>query len=167
MANAKTYTYGLQKIEVGDIAADGGMGTTLEQLGYTNADSCTMTTEDPTDTEFTAEEMDDPVVVITQPGKTTLSFSLMNPSVDTLKLLMGGTVTTDGNWEAPAKMPVIEKSVKITPTAGFIMEVPRMKIVAKLNATYSKTGMTLIDVTGTVLTPTKDGEAKLKASPLS
>lgn len=163
MAEKKTYTYGLSKIEVGDIAADGGMGTTLEQLGYTNEDSCTMTTEDPSDTEFNAEELDDPVLVVTKAGKTTFAFSLMNPSAEVMVKLMGGTAETDGSWKAPAKMPVIEKSVRITPTQGFTIEVPRMKLVAKINGTFSKTGMFLIDVSGTVMTPTKEGEAKLIA----
>ena len=37
MAAKKTYTIGLSKIEVGAIAEDGGMGKTLDVLGYTYA----------------------------------------------------------------------------------------------------------------------------------
>ena len=47
MAAKKTYTIGLSKIEVGAIAEDGGMGETLDVLGYTYQDTCTMTQEDP------------------------------------------------------------------------------------------------------------------------
>ena len=43
MAAKKTYTIGLSKIEVGAIAEDGGMGETLDVLGYTYQDTCTMT----------------------------------------------------------------------------------------------------------------------------
>lgn len=46
MAAKKTYTIGLSKIEVGAIAEDGGMGETLDVLGYTYQDTCTMTQED-------------------------------------------------------------------------------------------------------------------------
>jgi hypothetical protein len=162
----KIYTLGLEKIEMGEVGTDGGMGTTLAQIGYTYEDTCTLTTEDPTDTEFYVEELDDPVAVISKQGKTTFSFSLANPSADTLKELMGGTVNSStGAWEAPTKLPTIEKSVKITPTQGFVITVPRMKIVAKFNANFSKTNMTLVEVTGTVLTPTKDGEPKMTATP--
>lgn len=38
MAAKKTYTIGLSKIEVGAIAEDGGMGETLDVLGYTYQD---------------------------------------------------------------------------------------------------------------------------------
>jgi|GEM_PF-3627290 len=46
MAAKKTYTIGLSKIEVGAIAEDGGMGETLDVLGYTYQDTCTMTQEE-------------------------------------------------------------------------------------------------------------------------
>lgn len=64
MAVSQVYTLGLSKIEIGDIAEGGGMGTTLEQLGYTLQDSCSMTQENPQTTEFLAEEVDDPVISI-------------------------------------------------------------------------------------------------------
>lgn len=158
-------TIGLSKIEIGDIAVDGGMGTSLAQLGYTYKDSCSLVTADPETTEHYAEEVDDPVVSFDKVGKTTLSFQVMNPDVDTLQTLLGGTGnTTSGVWSAPATIPVIEKSVKITPTQGLYFEIPRMKLTAKINANFGKSGIFLIDVVGTVLAPTKTGEPKLKAT---
>lgn len=158
-------TLGLSKIEIGNIAADGGMGTSLAQLGYTYKDSCSLVTADPETTEHYAEEVDDPVVSVDRAGKTTLSFQVMDPDVDTLAALLGGTAeTTTGVWSAPATIPVIEKSVKLTPTKGLYFEFPRMKITAKINANFSKSGIFLIDVVGTVLTPTKVGEKKMKAT---
>lgn len=166
----KVYTIGLSKIEMGDIAADGGMGGTLEQLGYTYQDTCTMSQDDPETNEFYAEEEDDPVVAISKNGKTTFNFSLMNPSPEAMVTLMGGTasksestLTDNDTWTAPNTTSQIEKSVKITPVQGYEISVPRMKITAKINAEFRKSGIFLVEVTGTVLTPTKTGEGKLKA----
>ncbi|MDR2009956.1 MAG: hypothetical protein LBQ22_05695 [Bacteroidales bacterium] len=161
------YTLGLSKIEVGDIASDGDMGTTLATLGYTYQDTCTMTQDDPETTEHYAEEVDDPVVVLSRAGKTNFNFSVMDADLTTLAALLGGTVTGTGDtakWNAPDKLPVIEKSVRITPEQGLMFEVPRMKLTSKINATFSKSGIMLIDVVGTVLQPTKTGIGKMAAS---
>ena len=90
MAAKKTYTIGLSKIEVGAIAEDGGMGETLDVLGYTYQDTCTMTQEDPETTDHYAEEVDDPVISISQGGKTNSNFSIMNPSAELKAALSGG-----------------------------------------------------------------------------
>ena len=95
----------------------------------------------------------------------------MNPSVETLQTLMGGTIKKTGvgaeehdTWEAPDVLPTIEKSVKITPLQGLKFAVPRLRIVAKLNGNFSKTGMMLVEVTGTVMKPEKEGIKKLSVS---
>lgn len=158
-------TIGLSKIEIGAIAVDGGMGTSLASLGYTYKDSCSLVTADPETTEHYSEEKDDPVASSDKGGKTTLSFQVMDPDVDVLAILLGGTAdTTAGTWAAPDSIPVIEKSVKVTPTQGLYFEFPRMKLTAKINANFSKSGILLIDVVGTVLTPTKEDEKKMKAT---
>lgn len=159
----QVYTIGLKKIESGAIAADGGMGQTLAQRGYTYQDSATLTAEDPTQTEFYAEEVDDPVVVLTRAGKITMAFSLMNPSVEDLVYYMGGTIDEEtGAWKAPNTQPRIEKSFKITASQGYEISIPRADIVAKPNYTLSKSGIFLVDVKVTVLTPTKSGESKMQ-----
>lgn len=166
----KVYTLGLSKIEIGAIANDGGMGTTLSQLGYTYQDTCTMTQEDPETNEFYAEEEDDPVVAISKAGKISFAFSLMNPSPEAMVELMGGTASKSSTsasendtWEAPNSTVQIEKSVKITPLQGYTISVPRMKITAKINAEFQKSGIFLVEVSGTILTPTKADTPKLKA----
>lgn len=167
----KVYTLGLASIEVGDIAADGGMGEVLASLGYTYQDTAQMVTNDPTTTDFYAEEVDDPVLSISRAGTIQFKWSLMNPSVETLQTLMGGTTKKTGEgqeehdtWEAPDVLPTIEKSVKITPLQGLKFVVPRLRIVAKLNGNFSKTGMMLVEVTGTVMKPEKEGIKKLSVS---
>lgn len=161
------YTLGLSKIEVGDMATDGGMGATLVTLGYTYQDTCTMSQDDPETTEHYAEEVDDPVVVLSRAGKTNFNFSIMDADLTTLAALLGGKVTGTGDtakWEAPDKLPTIEKSVRITPEQGLKFEVPRMKLTSKINATFSKSGIMLIDVVGTVMQPTKANTPKMTAT---
>ena len=159
----KIYTLGLSAIKMGAIANDGGMGETLATLGYTKADSCTFEQDDPEVTDFNAEEVDDPVVSIAKAGKINFNFELMNPDIDVMVDLFGGTKdeTNGEKWNAPEKMPVIEKSVQIEPDQGFIFKIPRMKIVAKIVGGFSSTGMMTISVNCTVLQPTKVGESKL------
>jgi hypothetical protein len=167
----KVITLGLSKIEVGTIANDGDIASTFEQLGYTYQDSCTMTQDDPEVNEFYAEEEDDPVAAISKGGKINFAFSLMNPSPEALVALMGGTAsksaqTLDDNdtWEAPNSITQVEKSVRITPVQGYRIDVPRMKLNAKINAEFKKSGIFLVDVSGTVLVPTKSGVKKIKVT---
>ncbi len=165
----KTYTIGLSKIEVGDIAQSGGMGENLEVLGYTYQDTCQMTQEDPETTDHYAEEVDDPVVSISRGGKTNFNFSIMNPSVTVLADLLGGKGTpgtgdTPDKWEAPDKIPTVEKSVRIIPEQGLKFDIPRMKLVSKINAEFSKKGILLIEVAGTVMQPTDAAAKKMTAT---
>jgi hypothetical protein len=164
------YTIGLSSIKVGDIASDGGMGTTLAVLGQTFQDTCKFGQGDPEEMEFYSEESDDPVFVASKAGKTTFSFSIMNPELETLKATLGGTITaadaeaeTPATWEPPDTMPIIEQSVRITPKQGIAFDIPRMKISAKINGEFSKKGLLLIEVTGTALKPTKAVVKKFKA----
>jgi hypothetical protein len=165
---ADVYTLGLAKIEIGDIANDGGLGSTLAVLGQTLEDSCTVTQEDPTVTEFFAEELDDAVISIGKRGKTTIAFSVMNPDTSVLLKVLGGTVTggTDGavaKWHSPLTLPVIEKSMRITPLQGLIWEFPRVKIVAKINGSFSRKNVFVIEIAGTALQPSKAGEPSYTA----
>ncbi|MFS0489890.1 hypothetical protein [Leadbetterella byssophila] len=164
---ANVFTLGLSKIEIGAIAADGGMGSSLATLGLTYQDTCNLTTEDPQDTEHYSEENEDPEVVVSRGGKTVLSFSIMGPDFSALGTLTGGTISGSGASEVlnfPNKLPNIEKSIKITPEQGHIINIPRAKISAKLDGALSKTGILLLKVTATVLTPTKAGVPRIFVS---
>ncbi len=164
----KVYTLGLSKIEVGAIGTDGAMGTSLAALGYTYQDTCKMTQDDPETTDLYAEEVDDPVVSISRGGKTNFAFSLMNPSVTSLADLLGGTADeAAGTWTAPDTIPTVEKSVRITPEQGLKFEIPRLRMVSKINAEFSKKGILLIEISGTVMKPEKEGLAKMTATLLA
>ena len=155
-------TLGLAAINVGAIASDGGMGTTLLPLGLTFRDTCQITQEDGESTELFSEEHDDPEYVITRPGKTKVNFSIMNPDVDTLAATLGGVVTS-GVWAAPDAMPEVERSVEIVPKLGLKISIPRLKMDFKIDWSNVGTTPLLITVSGTILMPTKAGEAKIKA----
>lgn len=152
---AKVTALGLSKIEVADITAADGKPGAYAALGLTYQDTCQMTEEDPTTTEHYAEEVEDPIITLSRRGKLTFAFSLMNANADTMQKVFGGTVTgtTNKKWTAPAKMPIIEKAVKITPEIGGIFEIGRASLTAKMNGNFNKSGIFLIDITLTVLNP--------------
>lgn len=158
---ANVTTTGLAAIEMGAIASDGGMGATLAVIGYTNKGSVQLNTEDGELTEFYAEEVDDPIYVEEKKGKTTVSFQLGFPDFDQMVAVLGGEKSGTGDamiWKAPVNHPKIEKSWKIVPKTGYVLNIPRGKISAKFTGGYISTDNLKIDVVITVLTPTKANE---------
>lgn len=85
------YKIGLDNILMGDIAEDGGMGTSLAPIGDTVIDSAKLETAEGTLTDFNIEESSQPVYSIKADGKTTISWSTYNNDVDNLVRLFGGT----------------------------------------------------------------------------
>jgi N12 class adenine-specific DNA methylase len=79
------YSIGLKSLKMGEIAADGGMGTALTDFGGTFKGTATLTQEDAQKTEFYVDEMPDPVIVSAQPGKKTLAFTVINLDPDNLE----------------------------------------------------------------------------------
>jgi hypothetical protein len=162
---ASVVTLGLSKIEVGAIAGDGGMATTLAPLGYTYQDTAQMQQEDGTTTDFIVEELDTPLASITQPGKLSFNFSIADPDVGTLQKIFGGTAAAD-TWSAPDASPELELSVRITPKQGLMFEIPRAKIAAKFNGSFSKTSLFLVEVSCSVLQPVKAGVPRITVTRL-
>jgi hypothetical protein len=159
-------TIGLAEIGIGEIATDGGMGTTLAPWGYTEQDSCVFTIEDPDITDFIPEEIDDAIHSQEIPGAKTLAFTLMDPDVDTLEAVTGGEVVTTGTapnevdtFHAPASSVNIERSIKVTTKQGLCLEITRAKITYSMDSAFSKNGLFTIKVMAKVLKPTKAGES--------
>ncbi len=167
---AEKRSIGLASLKIGDIESDGGMGTTLETLGVTYKDSCELTQDDPQVTDIECEESDDPVESIETIGARTLKWSIMDYNPQTLVKVLGGTVTGSGTeldpfvWNAPSTSPSIEKSIELVSKSGVKFQIPRAKIMAKLNAKIVKNGVALIDITAKILTPTKAGVAPIMIS---
>lgn len=66
-------TIGLKKLEMGDVAVDGGMGTSLTQLGATVSDTAVLTTASPSKTTLNIEEQDIAYYTTSVAGDTTLT----------------------------------------------------------------------------------------------
>jgi hypothetical protein len=159
---SETRTLGLLKIEVSDIASDGGVGTTFAALGKTYKDSAEIMGAEPEVLEHYSEESDDPEETLTYKGKVNIKFSIFDTDADTLVKVLGGTATGSAPnkvWNDGATAPAIEKSVKITPRSGKVVTFVRVKLVGKPNYKLSKNGIFLVDMIGTVLTPTKANTA--------
>lgn len=157
-------TVGVAKIEVGAIAVDGGMGTTLAPLGYTEEGSAAINMDDPTETEFNVEELETPLHIQSKAGKIAIAFKVANPDEDTLVSVFGGSKTGTGStavYKWPVTPVIIERSIKITPAQGMGINVPRAKITAKFSSEIGRAALLGIEVTGTVLQPTKANEPAL------
>ena len=165
---ATLVTLGLSKIlgKVGEPTALNFTETDYTAFGLTYEDTCKMSQEDPEVTEFYAEEEDDPVETVEKQGKITFSFSIMNPDLPVLKRLLGGEIASDV-WSYPDAVNTVEESIIILPKKGLKFQVPRMKLVAKINGEFSKKGLLLIEVTGTVMKPTTSGLKKMAVGKVS
>lgn len=67
-------------------------------------------------------------------------------------------------WEAPDTFPDIEGSLKLTDKNGNVVQMPRVKISAKLGVSFAKDKLGQVDMVATVLQPTKSGEKRLTFS---
>ncbi len=153
---------GIEKIELGAIAVDGGMGTVLSSLGFTEEDSAKINFEDPEKKEYFVEEFDTALFVAIKQGKKSFEFTISNPDVDTLVATFGGTKTGTGAdtvYDAPSVMPTIEQSLKITPKVGMGFKFPRVQVTAKFTDSIGRNALLGIVVTCEVLQPTKSGTA--------
>lgn len=159
---ATLVTLGLSQIlgKKGEPSAGDFAETGYNVFGLTYEDTCKMSQDDPETTEFYAEEEDDPVEITEKQGKITFAFSIMNPDITTLTRLFGGTVASDV-YAYPDTVNTVEESVIIKPRKGLMFQVPRMKLVSKINGEFSKKGLLLIEVAGTVLKPQTTGLKKM------
>jgi hypothetical protein len=158
------HTFGLANVEMGAIAGDGGMGTSLVAVGETVSDTAIVSSEDNTVTDFTVEESDSPVEsIVSARGKLTFAWSTFNVEADNLVKFFGGTKVTGPpvKWQAPDAFPDIEQSLKLTDKKGNVVEIPRAKLSPKFGLSFQKTKLGQVDIVATVLQPTKAGEKRI------
>lgn len=159
---------GLVNIKIGNVAVDGGMGTTLVAVGDTVAGSATLTTEEAQITDFNIEESDSPVLSIkTEADQITLNWSTFANDATTLQKMFGGTVVPAASgvgetWLAPDVVPEIEQSIEVQWKQGGKIQIARAKITAALNMSFKRDTLSQIDITARVLQPTKANEPRLK-----
>lgn len=156
-------TTGIGKIEFGEIAADGGVSTTFAAWGYTLEGSAAINTDDPTETEFKVEEIDAALDTDVTAGKMSLTLTIADPDEETLVNIFGGAKTGTGAatvYTFPTANPVVEKSIKVTPKKGLGIIVPRAKLTGKFSSEVGRGKLLGIEITGTILQPTKSGVGK-------
>src|ERR1035437_2980740 len=101
---AEIRTLGLLKIEISDIAVDGGLGTEFAAIGKTYKDTADMQGADPEVFEHYSEESDDPEEVVITKGKITVKWSNFDSSTETLEKALGGVaagIAPADVWSAP------------------------------------------------------------------
>lgn len=156
---------GLTSWKMGAIAGDGGMGTSLTQVGATVADSAAITTETGTTSDFNIEESDSPYYSIeSSPGKVVLALSTFDVDLDTMARFWGGTVLTGPprTWDMPDTLPTIERSIEINTKDGWKLEIPRATITVRMQWNLKKTALAQLDIEATILQPTKSGVKRIK-----
>lgn len=155
------YGNGLLSVELSPIAGDGGLGTAFVTLGNTLQDSASLTSAAGQTTDFNIEESDSPVLSITKAGAMTFKLSCVDVSADTLVLLFGGTKTGAGTvaspyiYTPPTAIAAVEKSLRLTDLQGNILKVVRASVFPTFNWAFAKTKIAQVDITCTILTPTK------------
>lgn len=145
---------------MGAIAGDGGMGTTLTDVGEILAGSATLDFPDPTTTDFFAEASDSPIYTKVVQGIKTLKFSLVDVTNTNAAIFLGGTAsgtTPNCKWASPTAFPAIEKSLQIVTADSVTISICRGKVFASVVWGLDKTKIAQINVTVKILKPTKAG----------
>lgn len=151
MADARTISLGLAKVEYGEVAQS-GMQDTLTQMGYTYKDSFTQTTDEPDITEYKVEEIDVPMETEGELGTIVYEWDILNPNVSEMAATGGGTArAADDEWDSPDGWTAIEKAFVFTPKKGFIHKVARASVVAYPQGGFKKGEPQLWHMKATVL----------------
>jgi len=134
---------GVSKIEIGDVG-NGIPGASLSALTENIAlGSVNFGFNEPSETKIEAEDIDDPVAVITSKGDPDyIEFALISPSAATMVSLVGGSAS-DEKWEAPSTLADIPQTVKITTSTYdskyYEYTIVNGKVVARLSQAPGKT----------------------------
>ena len=163
------YRYGLASLIVSDIDPATGLalaGSEKELKEDVYRDTFNFTEEEGTTTDHFSEMDVDPKISFTERGKLNLSLQIMDTSVDTLALLLGGEVVTDATagtktWSRPSVNENIEKFIEFVTVDGYKMVIPRGKLMGRINNQVRRNGIALIDVTITPQKPEVAGLATL------
>lgn len=154
---AEERSLGLKALKIGDVAVDGGMGTSLAVIAYTEKDSAKIVTTDPELKEFFVEEVTDPIeVIVTKPSVMTLELSIHDVAPATLVKVLGGAATgTPAVYTPPTTTTDIEKSIEITTLTDHVVKIVRAKIVANFDWSLNRQELSRVKIKATVLAPQK------------
>jgi hypothetical protein len=152
------YVYGVTSIEMGPIASDGGMGTSLVDVGQIEEKTCTIEQADTTIVEKRSEQSDDPYLRLKKRGVKTLKFTIVDFTPANLIKFLGGEETVEGSdpaWDDGDVVEDIERSVKVTTKNGIIFHIIRGDITAKIVGSLTSDDNLKVEVTCVALKPTK------------
>lgn len=155
-------TLGLCEIRVGTAAPNGTMPTDMTKIGKTYKDTCKIAQESSEVTEHYEEGKPAPEVRSKTRKIPTLTFSIMDASVDDLVAYVGGE-NIDGAWGYNGDEVVANKAIKVVTEKGLDFDIPNGDIEAVINADMSAKGIFLVEFTVTPMSVTA-GKA-LKGTP--
>lgn len=145
-------TLGLCEIQVGEASVAGTMPESLAKIGKTYKDTCKIAQDAADVTEHYEEGKAAPEVRKKSRKMPTLTFSLMDASVQDLVDYVGGTNvgTSDAPvWGYDGNEVVANKAIKVVTEQGLDFEIPNGDIEAVINADMSAKGIFLVDFTVT------------------
>lgn len=154
------FNLGISKIEIADIAPDGGTGTSWATLGDTLEGSCKLNFAEGTVQELKVEEKSTAVDTIEEEGEKVIEFTVADPDEDTLVKVFGGSKSGSAGstvYKAPQTTVNIEKSLKITPQKGIGFIFTRVSISARFTDAMGKGQWLGVIIKAKVLAPTKSG----------
>lgn len=155
-------TLGLCEIRVGAAAPNGTMPTDMTKIGKTYKDTCKIAQESSEVTEHYEEGKPAPEVRSKTRKIPTLTFSIMDASVDDLVAYVGGE-NIEGAWGYNGDEVVANKAIKVVTEKGLDFDIPNGDIEAVINADMSAKGIFLVEFTVTPMAVTA-GKA-LKGTP--
>lgn len=143
---AEVKIYGLKSLKTGTPLPSGDMQTALTELCRTYRDSCEFTEDDPETVDEYSDQSDDPILTIATKGKKTIKVSTFDYSPAVLQKVKGGTIV-NGQWAEPATMPEIFMAVRLETDSDVPFDIPKAKVMAKINAKLQKKGVALLELT--------------------
>lgn len=149
-----------KKLSASEIAAartSGAMPSTGFSAVDVYQDSATFKEGDGNSTTHKSETSTKKIVIKTK-GDKQLVFSIMDPSKQERADFEGGVYTpatpggededpTPATYKEPASYTPIKMAIIILPDDGDALHIPLADVLGKINTTYAKTGISLLDVT--------------------
>lgn len=139
-----------KKLTASEIAA-GTMPTSGFQAVDVYQDTCTFIESDGSSTVHKSETSSKKIAIKTK-GDKQLVFSIMDPSKALRAEFEGGTYTAgtqsaSATYVEPESYSPVKMAFIVLPDDGDALHIVRADVMAKNNTTYSKTGISLLEVT--------------------
>lgn len=148
-----------------------GIGTLSfcgKEIGWISQDGLTMAGEDAQTTPIYAAQVTDGPVdeLVTSPGTTAFSFTLIQLNAQNCVDLLGGEVNAaDGAYEPPEKFTNLEGPFVVECVSGHKIEIPRGKINGKLANNINMSGVLGFACTVKCLKSTEKGKKRYRMIP--